>query len=128
MNLEAEKTAILLYQNEFLSGGLNSSDGVTTFVEESNMIENSVDLANKAWEKGVKIIHAAFVAFIDPMKPKPGDIEIQKHRLRVADMFCHTNLQEILEENGIEVLAVAGKDLQGFEVIGLIDCTATKKK
>ena len=88
------------------------------------MIENSVDLANKAWEKGVKIIHAAFVAFIDPMKPKPGDIEIQKHRL----MFCHTNLQEILEENGIEVLAVAGKDLQGFEVIGLIDCTATKKK
>ena len=48
MNLEAEKTAILLYQNEFLSEGLNSNDGVKTFVEESNMIENSVDLANKA--------------------------------------------------------------------------------
>ena len=40
MNLEAEKTAILLYQNEFLSEGLNSNDGVKTFVEESNMIEN----------------------------------------------------------------------------------------
>ena len=61
MNLEAEKTAILLYQNiipEYYTRGIiwnssdelvgwNSNDGVKT-VEESNMIENSVDLANKA--------------------------------------------------------------------------------
>ena len=124
MNLEAEKTAILLYQN-LIPEGWNSNDGVKTFVEESKKIEYSVDLENKAREKGVKIIHPAFVAFIDPMKIKSGDIVIQKHRILVADMFCRTNLQEILEENGIEVLAVAGKDLQGFEVVGLIDCTAT---
>ena len=51
MNLEAEKTAILLYQN-IIPERWNSNDGVKTFNEESNMIENSVDLANKAREKG----------------------------------------------------------------------------
>ena len=172
MELKAEKTAILFieYQNEFLSEGGNLNDGVKDFVEESNMIGNSVDLANKAREKGVTIIHAAFVSstqagekiksthgtlseikaagffkedtwntdFIDQMKPKPGDIVIEKHRL---DTFRHTNLQEILEENGIEVLAVAGLLTQccveatirsaydrDFEVIGLTDCTATNSK
>ena len=56
MELKAEKTAILFieYQNEFLSEGGNLNDGIKDFVEESNMIGNSVDLANKAREKGVE--------------------------------------------------------------------------
>ena len=68
MNLEAEKTAILLYQN-IIPERWNSNDGVKT-VEESNMIENSVDLCNKAREKGVKIIHAAP---INPCIPDSND-------------------------------------------------------
>ena len=50
MNLKAEKTAILfnMYQNEFLSESRNLDDGVKRSVQESNVIEDSVDLANRA--------------------------------------------------------------------------------
>ena len=64
MKLEVEKTAILFieYQNEFLSDGGKLSKDI---IEKSSLVANSADLANKAREMGVKIIHVAFFSTAD---------------------------------------------------------------
>ena len=136
MTFKAKKTAILFvqYQNEFLSEG-GKYHSMQDFAELSNLIENSVDLADRAREKGIAVIHVAHVSrpkqkgiikpweeavnsiggvlsdstwnadFIDAMKPHPGEIVIHKHTL---DVFLSTDLQEILAKKGVEFLAVAG--------------------
>ena len=49
MNLKAEKTAILfnMYQNEFLLESRNLDDSVKESIQESNVIEDSVDLCSQ---------------------------------------------------------------------------------
>ena len=63
MTFKAKKTAILFvqYQNEFLSEG-GKYHSLQDFAEVSNMIENSVDLADRAREKGITVIHVAHVS------------------------------------------------------------------
>ena len=64
MKHEAKKTAILFieYQNEFLSEGGNLSKDI---MQKSTVVAKSADLANKAREKGAKIIHVAFLSTAD---------------------------------------------------------------
>ena len=64
MKHEAKKTAILFieYQNEFLSEGGNLSKDI---MQKSTVVAKSADLANKAREKGAKIIHVAFLSTTD---------------------------------------------------------------
>ena len=63
MTFKAKETAILFvqYQNEFLSEG-GKYHSRQDFAEVPNLIENSVDLANRAREKGATIIHVAHVS------------------------------------------------------------------
>lgn len=73
---------------------------------------------------------------IDDLKPREDDIVVEGKR--GLDCFASTNLDFILRQRGVETLAIAGfltnccvestmrsAYERGFEVVTLIDCTAT---
>jgi ureidoacrylate peracid hydrolase len=107
-------------------------------MESNKMLDNAVETARIARTKGVKILHAPITftddyselsaspygilgnvknggcfiasqwggAFNERMKPEAGDITVSGKRGLCA--FASTNLDFILRQNGIEVLAIAG--------------------
>mmetsp|Transcript_25875 Transcript_25875/g.32563 ORF Transcript_25875/g.32563 Transcript_25875/m.32563 type:complete len:171 (+) Transcript_25875:181-693(+) len=137
-------------------------------MDETDMLKNAVAIAHAAREKGIKIIHAPIhfssdgndnpnkglgilagcyndklftlntwnSEFAPAMKPKQGDIIVNNKR--GLDAFPGTDLEQILIDNNIETICLAGfltnccvestmrtAYEKGFNVITLIDCCAT---
>lgn len=140
MSFDANVTAILLieYQNEFTSEGGVLNPAVTSVMQETDMLSNTVSLVDAAREKGVTIMHA-------PISFAPGYLELSSHPYgilkgvvdgnafvkgtwgasivddlqpqendiviegkRGLDTFASTNLRFILQSKGIKTLALGG--------------------
>jgi len=134
------KTALMLveYQNEFTTEGGKLHDAVKDSMAATGMLERSAEVAAKAREKGVTIIHApiSFKADGSDIPNKglgilagcyadslftEGTWNADFHELMVPqpedkvvsgkkglDAFPGTDLEDILKDNGIETLALSG--------------------
>ena len=154
------------YQNEFATEGGKLHDAVKPVMDASSMLTNSRRVMDAAREKGAKIFHspikfsdsyqevngrygilanvkngACFTAsawggqFCDTMQPQPGDIVVEGKKGLCG--FASTNLDFLLRQNGIEIVALAGfltnccvestmraAYEKGYTVVTLTDCTA----
>jgi len=138
--IDASKTAVLFieYQNEFTTEGGKLHDGVKAVMEETGMLQNSVDVATAARDAGAKVMHIAITFNEDgsdnPNKNlgilkgchdgklftrgtwnaefcdamKPLEGDIIINGKRGLDSFPDTTLEEELRANGIENLAIGG--------------------
>ena len=137
--LNPNKTAVLLieYQNEFTTAGGKLHEAVKPCMEQTSMLSNSIELVQKAREKGIKIFHAA-ISFTDNYREisspygilgnvkggscfvkeswgsefidsmKPHKDDIIVDGKRGLCSFGSTNLDFLLRHNGIENLILAG--------------------
>ena len=154
------------YQNEFASEGGKLHEAVKPVMELSSMLANSCHVMNAARDKGAKIFHAPIkfsdsyqevngrygilanvkngacftgsawgAEFCESMKPAPNDIIVDGKKGLCG--FASTNLDFLLRQNGIEVVALAGfltnccvestmrtAYEKGYTVVTLTDCTA----
>lgn len=134
------KTAVLLieYQNEFTSEGGKLNGAVKAVMDDTGMLDKSVDVAKKAREAGAKVFHApigfAEDASDNPNKAigilagcakdklftlgtwnaeicdamKPHDGDVVIKGKKGLDAFPGTDLAEKLKEHGIETIALGG--------------------
>ena len=140
MPIDPKTTALLLieYQNDFTSEGGALHQGVKAVMESTNMIANSVQVANQARAAGVTVMFApiSFAPGYREITPDPygilkgvvdsnafvrgswgaeivdsltpGPDDIIVEGKRGLDTFASTNLDFILRSRGIKTLAVAG--------------------
>jgi len=140
MPIDPKTTALLLieYQNDFTSEGGALHQGVKAVMESTNMLANSVEVANRARAAGVTVMYApiSFAAGYREITPDPYGIlkgvvdsnafvrgswgaaiadaispapeDIVVEGKRGLDTFASTNLDFILRSRGIKTLAVAG--------------------
>ena len=140
MAIDPKTTALLLieYQNDFTSEGGALHQGVKAVMESTNMLANSVAVANQARAAGVTVMYApiSFAAGYREITPDPYVIlkgvvdsnafvrgtwgaaiadsispapeDIVVEGKRGLDTFASTNLDFILRSRGIKTLAVAG--------------------
>ncbi len=137
---DPKKTAVVLieYQNDFTSEGGALHNGVKGVMESTNMLENTVEVVQKAREAGATIIYAPITfekgyheitdhpygilkgvvdnnAFVkgtwgaEIVDPlKPQPGDIVVEGKRGLDTFASTNLDFILRSRGIETIALGG--------------------
>ena len=138
--MEPQKTAIILieYQNDFTSLGGTLHDAVKDVMDDTNMLNNTVELVQKARAMGVTIIHTP-MAFTDdyhelPPTPygmlkgvvdtksflkgtwgaefvedlKPAPDDIVVEGKRGLCSFTTTNLDFILRSRGITNIVLGG--------------------
>jgi ureidoacrylate peracid hydrolase len=140
MPIDPKTTALLLieYQNDFTSEGGALHQGVKAVMESTNMLANSVQVANQARAAGVTVMFApiSFAQGYREITPDPYGIlkgvvdsnafvrgtwgaaiadaispapdDIVIEGKRGLDTFASTNLDFILRSRGIKTLAVAG--------------------
>ena len=132
MNIEKNKSAVVLieFQNQWTDKGLYHwlIKGQLT---SRNVLANTINLVDEARKKGVKIIHAPLI--IDPENKKgwlawltfgkvftkgtwkaeimeglfkEGDILVTGRY--VFDAFVGSDLEQVIEDNGIETLLICG--------------------
>jgi ureidoacrylate peracid hydrolase len=138
--MDPKKTAVVLieYQNDFTSEGGSLHAAVKGVMESTNMIQNTLDLVEKARELGATIIHApiTFTEDYHELRPDPygilkGVVDTKSFRKgswgaeivdelkprvedivvegkRGLDTFASTNLDFILRSRGIENIALGG--------------------
>ena len=156
------------YQNEFTTAGGKLHEAVAPCMAETNMLEKSAQLATVARANGVKVFHAPIMFkedasdnpnknlgilagcaadklftegtwnadFHPSMTPQPGDVVVVGKK--GLDAFPGTDLEQRLQENGIETIVMGGfltnccvestmrtAYEKGFNVITLIDACAT---
>ena len=140
MPIDAKTTALLLieYQNDFTSEGGALHQGVKAVMQSTNMLANSVQVANQARAAGATVMFAP-ISFAkgygeitaDPYgilkgvgdsnafvrgtwgaaiadAISPAPEDIVIEGKRGLDTFASTNLDFILRSRGIKTLAVAG--------------------
>ena len=133
MPIDPKTTALLLieYQNDFTTEGGALHQGVKAVMESTNMLANSVQVANRARAAGVTVMFAP-ISFAkgyreisaDPYGILKGVVDanafvrgtwgaaiaeaIVIEGKRGLDTFASTNLDFILRSRGIMTLAVAG--------------------
>jgi nicotinamidase-related amidase len=140
MNLNPEKTAVVLieFQNDFTSEGGTLHDAVKGVMDDTNMLANAVDTAEKARDMGVTVIHVP-ISFAEGYNEitkhpygilkgvvdtnsfrkgtwgveivddlKPQPSDIIVEGKRGLDTFASTNLDFILRSRGIENIAIGG--------------------
>jgi nicotinamidase-related amidase len=137
---DPKKTAVVLieYQNDFTSENGALHGGVKGVMESNHMLENTVEVVQKAREAGVTIIHAPITfekgyheitdhpygilkgvvdnnAFVKGTWGaeivdvlKPQPGDIVVEGKRGLDTFASTNLDFILRSRGIETIALGG--------------------
>jgi len=137
MKASQTAVVLIEFQNEFCKEGGKLHDAVKDEIARLDTVGNAVKLAEKAREKGCLVVHCPFVydqrwaeehaicgiiadaakngAFrpgewgtqlIDELTPVEGDEVLSgKHAL---SGFANTQLQEILQSNGIKNVAFAG--------------------
>src|ERR1700726_1538388 len=140
MPIDPKTTALLLieYQNDFTSEGGALHQGVKAVMESTNMLANSVEVANRARAAGVTVMFApiSFAQGYREITPEPYGIlkgVVDSHAFvrgtwgaaiadaiapapddiviegkRGLDTFASTNLDFILRSRGIKTLAVSG--------------------
>src|ERR1700729_2720470 len=140
MPIDPKTTALLLieYQNDFTSEGGALHQGVKAVMQSTNMLANSVQVANRARAAGVTVMFApiSFAQGYGEITPSPYGIlkgvvdsnafvrgtwgaaiadaispaseDIVVEGKRGLDTFASTNLDFILRSRGIKTLAVAG--------------------
>jgi nicotinamidase-related amidase len=129
----SSSTAVLLceYQNEFASERGKLHEGVKTVMESTNMLQNTVNLVEYARTVGAHIFHLPRTALeengidnsnknssqyfsentwnaeiVDCLKPDTGDIVIRNKK--GLDGFNGTDLQEQLQNKGIDTIIIGG--------------------
>jgi ureidoacrylate peracid hydrolase len=137
---DPKKTAVVLieYQNDFTTEGGALHNGVKGVMESTNMLENTVEVVQKAREAGATIIYAPITfekgyheitdhpygilkgvvdnnAFVKGTwgaeivdALKPQPGDIVVEGKRGLDTFASTNLDFILRSRGIETIALGG--------------------
>ena len=137
MNARETAFIFIEFQNEFCSPGGKLYDAVKGELERNRTIANARRLLAGAREKGCLVIHCPFVlneewvkanacsgiaagilenqmfapetwgqAIIDAMKPMPMELILaNKHALSA---FSYTDLNRLLQENGIKNLIISG--------------------
>ena len=140
MPIDPKTTALVLieYQNDFTTEGGALHNGVKSVMESTNMLANTVKVANQARAAGVTVMFAPISfakgyheitsepygilkgvvdsnAFVRGSwgaeivdSLKPGPDDIVVEGKRGLDTFASTNLDFILRSRGIKTLAVAG--------------------
>ena len=140
MPIDPKTTALLLieYQNDFTTEGGALHQGVKAVMDSTNMLANSVQVANQARAAGVTVMFApiSFAPGYREITPDPYGIlkgVVDSHAFvrgtwgaaiadailpapediviegkRGLDTFASTNLDFILRSRGIKTLAVAG--------------------
>jgi ureidoacrylate peracid hydrolase len=138
--MDAKRTALVLieYQNDFTSDGGALHEAVKPVMEQTNMLQNTVDTVQKARELGVTVIHApiTFTPDYHELRPEPygilkGVVDTKSFRKgtwgaeivevlapetqdivvegkRGLDAFATTNLDFILRSRGITDIAIGG--------------------
>ncbi|MEI6045593.1 MAG: cysteine hydrolase [Chloroflexota bacterium] len=138
--MDPKQTAVVLieYQNDFTSEGGSLHEAVKGVMESTNMLNNTLDLVNKARELGVAIIYApiTFTEDYHELSPEPYGIlkgvvdsksfrkgswgaeiieslkprpeEIVIEGKRGLCGFASTNLDFILRSRGITNIALGG--------------------
>lgn len=138
--MNPKKTALVLieYQNDFTTEGGALHDGVKGVMADTNMLENTKALVDKAREQGMTIIYAPIAfeegyyeitehpygilkgvvdsnAFVKGSwgaaivdDLKPQAGDIVVEGKRGLDTFASTNLDFILRSKGIETIALGG--------------------
>lgn len=140
MKLNPEKTAVVLieFQNDFTSDGGSLHEAVKGVMDETGMLSNAVETAEKARSMGATIIHAP-ISFAEGYNEitkhpygilkgvvdtnsfrkgswgveivddlKPEEGDIVVEGKRGLDTFASTNLDFILRSRGIENIALGG--------------------
>lgn len=138
--MDAKKTAVVLieYQNDFTSEGGTLHGAVKGVMEQTNMLQNTLETVQKARDLGVTIIHAP-ISFTDDYHEltaepygilkgvvdsksfrkgtwgaeivdalKPEPNDIVIEGKRGLDAFASTNLDFILRSRGITNIALGG--------------------
>lgn len=126
------------YQNEFTSKGGKMYDAVLNVMQKTNMLENSVEVAKKARECGMLVIHAPIMFKADSSdnpnsklgilagckdgslftentwnadfyeKMKPDENDLVVKGKKGLDAFTNTNLENLLISNDIETVILGG--------------------
>jgi len=138
MNPKTTALVLIEYQNEFVSPGGIFHDAVKGVMESSSMLANTLEVANKARQAGITIIHAP-ISFTDDFHEltptpygilkaivdnkafrkgswgaeiveslKPKSKDIVIEGKRGLCAFQSTNLDFILRSKGIQTVALAG--------------------
>ncbi len=138
--MDAKKTAVVLieYQNDFTSEGGTLHGAVKGVMEQTNMLQNTLETVQKARDLGITIIHAP-ISFTDDYHEltaepygilkgvvdsksfrkgtwgaeivdalKPEPNDIVIEGKRGLDAFASTNLDFILRSRGITNIALGG--------------------
>ncbi|NOY35842.1 MAG: cysteine hydrolase [bacterium] len=162
MDINEQKTAILLieFQNQWTQKGLYHRL-IKGQLEKRGVLENTKNLVDRARERGIKIIHAplvidsknkrgwlAFLTFGKVFTKGTWKSEISEGLFREGDLlvkgryafdaFIGSDLENILRENGIEIVFVCGfttdqcvaktmdtMTKKEFNAYLVSDCTAT---
>ena len=168
MDPESTAVVLIEYQNDFTSEGGALHEAVKPVMQSTGMLGNTIKMVERAREAGALIVHApisyapdyhelnanpygilkgvvdakAFrkgewgAKIVDLLAPLPEDVVVEGKR--GLDAFATTNLDFILNQRGIETIALCGFLTnccvestmrtgyeKGFNVVTLTDCTAT---
>ena len=168
MDPESTAVVLIEYQNDFTSEGGALHEAVKPVMQSTGMLGNTIKMVERAREAGALIVHApisyapdyhelnanpygilkgvvdakAFrkgewgAKIVDLLAPLPEDVVVEGKR--GLDAFATTNLDFILNQRGIETIALCGFLTnccvestmrtgyeRGFDVVTLTDCTAT---
>lgn len=140
MTIEANTTAVVLieFQNDFTSDGGVFHPAVSTVMEQTHMLDNTVQLVAQARQRGATIVHVPISfargygevtrhpygilkgvvdanAFIKGEwgaeiidSLRPDESDIVVEGKRGLDAFASTNLDFILRSKGLQTVAIGG--------------------
>jgi ureidoacrylate peracid hydrolase len=140
MSIDPTKTAVVLieYQNDFTSDGGTLHGAVKGVMEQTNMLQNTIDTVEQARDAGATIVHAP-IMFAEGYRElsdepygilkgvvdsksfvkgtwgaaivddlAPEETDIVVEGKRGLDAFASTNLDFILRSRGITTIALGG--------------------